>query len=677
MNRLKINTFTSWLSNDPNIWWLKLCEWVEIRENSRKVTLSKGTNSTNIITTTSDIVKWYLFEDSTKYLRLQWSGKVTNISKNDIDNWNYITDLAGSSYNIGSITTAIWKYGFIIASWNLYRWNYDATSSSLGMYKENTTWIIVDWDFNSASWWTVWTWWAISWWEAYHISWGDNLLQSITTTAGVQYRIEVACWTITTWTCSLYFEWNNIYTFSSADNNKTVVIITPTAVWWTSNFYFSPNISTFDWHFLSVYWQEYNVISYSQNFNESAPFIIINNFIYVWNGSKITEIDTTWSTWVFSDVVNVDLDYTIKWITKVWDQVFIYATNWQSSRQYLWDWASDFINTSITWADKNIQNVANFQNQDYVITKSAYSNKTWLWVVNGYQLQNLFTNAENNSPSNERIYFNSPYVNAIETIWNKLAIPTNDGIMTYWKHTPWLPMSLAKEYLHLFWDITAMSYSEWNNGRITFSWYGTINWVTWVYETLLQTTQWYTNRTDLSWFISISLSSVEWFLVSNIKNLEKIVIGKKTPTNTRINIYTYNPDRTTQYANIPYDYTTIPTIWAIYTSWWNTYTVYDVTDMWNYCILHCTYTGTATINSWTFTKTSWTWDNSFYSERVRLWWKIVWTTSDSERKFQTIWTDTSEEFYEMDVWIELLTSNSSVTPELNNLTIYYTDNEDE
>jgi hypothetical protein len=676
MNRLKLNTFTSWLSNDPNIWWLKYCEWLEIRENSRKVTLSKWTNSTSLLTTGSDTVKGYLFEDSARYLRLHSSGIITNIFKNDIDNWNYVTDLSGVSYNIGSLTTATGRYGFVIASWNLFRWNYDANAYSLWIYDDLWSWLVTNWDFSSATWWTVWANWTISWWQATHTSWSSAWLeQTLTTVNWVTYRFEINCWTITAESCQFRLWWVAQYTFDASDSNKTVVLFY-TASWVSTTLEFA-SFGWFIWSFDWVQGQEYTMINYSKTFNESAPYIIINNFIYVWNWSTVTEIDTTWSTWILTDVVSIDLDYTIKWITKVWDQVFIYATNGQSSRQYLWDWASDFISTSITWIDKNIQNVANFQNQDYVITKSSYSNKTWLWIVNGYQLNSLFTNSENNNSSLERIYFNSPYVNAIETIWNRLAIPSNDGIMTYGQHTPWMPISLVKEYLHLLWNITAMSYSEWNNGRITFSWYGTVNWVSWVYETLLQTTQWYTNRTDLSWFLAISLASVNWFLISNIKNIEKVVIGKKTPTNTRINIYTYNPDRVTQYANIPYDHTTLPTVWAVYTSWWNTYTVYDVTDMSWYCILHCTYTGTATVTAGTFTKSSWTWDTSFYCNRVRTWWKIVWTTNDTERKLQTIWTETAEKFYEMDIGIELLTSSSSVTPELNNLTIYYTDNEDE
>jgi hypothetical protein len=37
-------------------------------------------------------------------------------------------------------------------------------------------------------------------------------------------------------------------------------------------------------------------------------------------------------------------------------------------------------------------NVANFANQDYIITQSIYSQKTALWVVRGYQLELIYQN---------------------------------------------------------------------------------------------------------------------------------------------------------------------------------------------------------------------------------------------------------------------------------------------
>ena len=670
MPRLLINKFNWWISNDPNVWWpgsLYNAEWVEIRENSKSVTLSKWNVSTNSISSL-DTVVWYNYYDNIHFLRLHSSWRICDISKNDPDNWNYIVDLSGSAYNIWNLTTPIWNRGFIITSSNLYQWNYDWVNySSLWIYLDNSTWIISNWDFSTSTWWTVWAWWAISWWQATHTAWWWTAGLSYTSTNEIwkKYRIEVRCWNITADSCQLRIWWVSVYTFSSTDSNKTVVFIY-TAIADNEVVEFVP-FTWFAWSFNNIEWQWYNITAYTKAFNEKAPFITIQNFIYIGNWNKITEIDTTTDTWQINDVLTIDLGYTIKGISKIGDQVYIYASNWSSTKQYIWNWVDTSVNVSITWIDKNCINVANWANQDYIITKSLYSNKTSLYIVNWYQLQNIFTNSENQNSSLERIFFNPNKTNAIETIWYKLLIPWDSWIYSYWQFTPWLPMSLVKEYLHNWWEITAMYYSEANSQRLVYSYYWTINWVSWVYENLVQFYWGYPYRSDLSWFIELHPQS--WECVSNIKNLEKLTIGYKLQTWTSLNIYTKNNDRTTQYATITYNYTTIPTVWAVYTTWWNTYTVLSVTDLSNYCLLHCSYTWTATILDWTFTKSSWTGDASFYSNKVRSWYKLEGSISDTTKRRETF--NTPEQYNELQVWIEFLTNSSTYTPTLNDINIYY------
>lgn len=678
MKRLIFNKWYWWISNDPNIWGagsIFNAEWVELRENSKKVKLTKWGYTSNFISV-SDKVVWYNYYDETKYLRLHSSWKIANIFKNDVDNWNYVTDLDWVSYNIWNLTTPTWPYGFIITSWKLYQWDYDTNSYSLWIYSDTSSWIVTTPTFSSSTWWTVWTWWNITWWDAIHTAWWwtSSLSTTTSTTNGITYRVEVNCWTITADSCQLRIWWTNQYTFSSSDSGKTIVF-NYTATADNQVLEFVP-FNNFAWSFSYVNWHTLNLTSYTNTFNEKAPYITISNFIYIWNWSKVTQIDTTSSTWVINDILTIDLDYTIKWISKIWDQIFIYASNWSSTRQYLWDWQSASVDRTITWVDKNCVNIANWANQDYVITSSYSSNRTWLWLVNWYQLQNLFINTENNNSSNERIYFQSNYTNAIETIGNRLIIPWNEWLYTYWQHTPWLPQALVKEYIHLWWEVSAISYNEANSNRIVYCYTWTVNWVSWIYEDLIQITQGYNIRTDMSWFITLNPQS--WDCISNIKDLEKITIGAKILSWTQINVYTKNEDRTIQYANIPYADTTIPIIWAIYTSWWNTYTVYSVTDMTWYCILHCTYTWTAVITSWTFTKTSWIWDNTFYCERVRYGYKLLWKITDTTKRRHPINAlECSEKYFEIYPAVELLTSSSSITPEFSDLNLYFNETNDD
>lgn len=693
MKRLVLNKWYWWISNDPNIWGVGSvfnAEWVELRENSKKVKLSKWTYSNSYVSS-SDTVVWYNYYDWTKYLRLHSSGKIANISKNNVDNWNYVTDLAWVSYNIGNLTTPVWEYWFVISSWNLYQWLYNTSSASLWIYNDTSNWIIDNSWFSYWTWWTIWAWWTISWWQATHTAWWwtASLSYKSTTLTWVTYRIEVVCWAITADSCQLRIWWVSKYTFSSSDSWKTVIF----------NYTASNNeivefvpFNNFAWSFDYVNWQEYNITSYSKNFNKKAPYNVYSNFIYIWNWNKITRVDTTISTWVIKDVFTIDLDYTIKAITRISDQFFIYASNGSNTRQYAWDGVSTLSDRIITWVDKNCVNVANWWNQDYLITSTSWPNRTvnwwnqdylipstsWtnrtgLWLVNGYQLQDLFINSENTNSSNERIYFISNYTNAIETIGKRLLIPWNEWIYTYWQYTPWLPTSLVKEYIHLWWEISAMSYNESNSNRIVYSYAGTINWTTWIYEDLIQITWGYNLRTDMSGFVELQPHT--WECISNIKSLEKLTIWAKLTSWTQINIYSKNEDRTTQYANIPYDYTTIPTVWAVYTSWWNTYTVYDVTDIWSYCILHCTYTGTATVTAGTFTKSSWTWDTPFYSERVRYGYKLLWQITDTTKRRHRI--DATEEYYEIQIAYQLLTSSTSKTPEFSDINLYFNETNDD
>jgi len=678
MKRLVYNKWYGWMSNDPNLWWVwvvNYAEWVELRENSKKIKLSKWSYYNQYLTS-SDKVIWYNYYNWSNFLRLHSSWKITNIFKNDIDNSIYVTDLDWSWYNIWEITTPITKYWFAITSTKLYQWVYQSSYASLWIYDDLSSWIISNWDFSSSTGWTIWAGWTISWWLATHTAWwwSDSLSYTTNTLAWDTYRMEVLCWTITSDSCQLRIWWVNKYTFTSSDSWKTV-IFNYTALADNEVVEFAP-FTWFAWSFDSIEWKQLNLTSYSKVFNEKAPYIIMSNLLLIWNWNKITEVDTTLSTWVLTDVLTIDLDYIIKGITRIGDQFFIYASNWSTTRQYLWDWISTAITWVITWVDKNCVNVANWANQDYIITSSSSSNRTWLWLVNWYQLQNIFINTENTNSSNERIYFESNYINAIETIWNRLLIPWIKWLYTYWQYTPWFPYALVKEYIHLWWVVSAMSYNESNSNRIVYSYTWTINGVSWVYEDVIQITQWYNLRTDMSWFIVFP--PISWECISNIKSLEKITIWWKIVSWTKINVYTRNDDRTIKYANVPYADTTLPTVWAIYTFDWNTYTVYAVTDMTWYCILHCTYTWTWTWTVWTFTKTSWTWDSSFYCEKVRYWYKLVWSaTNINKRRHSMNAQECAEQYYELYPAIELLTSSTSLSPEFSDINLYFNETTDD
>ena len=684
MKRLVINKFYGWISNDPNISINNgssyICDWLEVRENSKQITQSRWLTSTTFISTSSsEYVVWYNYASWSAYLRLHWTWKVTSPSDYGIDNWNYVVDLDWNGCNIWDLMTNNWQKGFIITTTKLFKWPYDSSNQCLWMYSIH--WLVTTPNFASTTWWTVWAGWNIAGYQATHTAWTTNQLSqstALTTTTGATYRFEVRCWTITAWTCVLALDWVTAYTFTTANSWKTVVF--NYVAWWpTMSLVFTP-VSAFAWSFINVEAYSYNVSSYTKTFNAKAPYIVINNFIYIWNWNKIVEVDTTTDTWILTDVLTIDLDFTIVWISKIWDQVFIYASNWATSKQYLWDWVNNYVERTITYIDKNIVNIANFWNQDYIITQTSSSKKSWLYVINGYWLQKLYLNTINSNPYLERIYFDVNYINAIETIWNRLVIPWLWWIYTYWNHTEGLPMALTKEYTYNWNWITAMSYNESNSNKLVYSYTSTQWWVTWIYEDLIQLWDSYNLDTNLSWFWE--LNYIWWDCISNIKDLEKITIWYKLKTSTQINIYSKNMDRTVKYASIPYLYVTLPVIGAIYTFNWNTYTIYAVTDivaLWwttlKYCIIHCTYTWTWTWITWTFTKTNGTWDSTFYTQKVRTWYKYLDKITDTSKRRHTIVN--AERFNELSIAYQLITWLTTATAWLNDINIYYKETNDD
>lgn len=157
-------------------------------------------------------------------------------------------------------------------------------------------------------------------------------------------------------------------------------------------------------------------------FNEQAPILAVPNFIYVGNGNVLTKIDTSLSTWSSTDPVTIAQGYSIRSLTKIGDQIFIYASDGSNGKQYLWDGTTGTPSSEITWYDKPIQRVFNLNNVDYAIVKTSL--RSSLYVVNGYQPQLVFQSLNVQDSEKDRFAFDATYVNSIETIGERLLIPT-------------------------------------------------------------------------------------------------------------------------------------------------------------------------------------------------------------------------------------------------------------
>lgn len=216
-------------------------------------------------------------------------------------------------------------------------------------------------------------------------------------------------------------------------------------------------------HFVKM--QKSNVtVALTKAFPYETPTLGIPNFLFVGNGSVVTRIDTSLSTWSSADTVTIENGFTVNGLSQVGDQIFIYATDGSEGKQYVWDGVSSTPSGSLRWYDKPIQRVLNLNNVDYVITKTRY--RSSLFMVNGYQPVDTFKSPNVYVPGQERFDFDGTYLNAIETIGNTLIIPAFGGLYTYGNGSPGYPKALVKEFTWNGGIPSTLFYSESASGNL-------------------------------------------------------------------------------------------------------------------------------------------------------------------------------------------------------------------
>lgn len=667
MARLVYNKFYGWISNDIYVWQLGGCynvEWIEIHKASKYIELSKNKANDTLLTTRTN---WYiigsLYKSSSVFLELWYNGYLSSLLNNDANVW-YITTGLWTWCNIWELDTN----GFIISSSWFHRWTLNTNETALWTYNIDSTWINTDSEFSTPGSWTIWVNWSVSWWLATHTSWSTAVLSiGMSPTTSQKYRLWVSH-TTSAWTCAVKIAWNTIMTLSTWTSVDTALY---TAASWSELLEFVPS-SSYVWSIDYCRIQVYNITTTSHTFNEYAPYNIFSSIIYVWNSNTVTTVDmSTPATPVITTAITLDVWYVVKGITRISDQFFIYASNWVNSRQYLWDWADTAPVRVITWVDKPILNVANFANQDYVITGT--SRKQEISLVNWYQLTPLYISDDDVSSDN-RVYFYSQYINQIETLQNRFLFGGQGGIYSFGNKNPWLPKSLVKEFTFLWWTVTSMFYSEDIGYSLYFYYKATINGVLWYYRWIRTLTWSEVYGTLLNWNTGFyEFNPIMWEVYSNIKTLSKITLWYSLPTNTYINLY----EATSWYCSLYIDWSNTIAVWDVYTYDWRTLTVYAITNPAgsNY-IVHCTYTWTVfsrIIISPTITKSSWSGPSSKNCSKLRNWYKYLDMIS-SWTKYTVNITGT---FNEAQFAMELISTDSTVTPKVYDYNLYYNEKVDD
>lgn len=431
------------------------------------------------------------------------------------------------------------------------------------------------------------------------------------------------------------------------------------------------------------------------NFDQKSKYLIQWNFMFVSWENRVYTINTESATWTEDQILLLDYGYNVTYMSNIWDQIIIYATDWKNGKQYFWDWISIWYERYIDWYDKPIIWWATLNNIDYVVVGTNF--KRELYVVNGYQATRLYaTDVYTNTFLSSKFFFAPDYANTIETIEQTIIIPWVWQIYKYGNNNVGLRPAITRDivfpsdnttnsnistifYQDGFSTDLFIYYLDWDNNNRIRQFLGKLD-----------------NTYPRFWTIK-TLYDIWQVAYSTLKNAIKLRVGYELPIKwlpglTSINVYTK-----TSWNYIDFyirSYTTAPAIWDTYTNSWTTFTIYNTTlnidrewtEIKDGIIIHCTYTWEiSNINDFeigTLTRTSGSWDSTidfFQSDfGFKLIDKIWWDDRDDWKKI--IMLDPVmdfKEYHKIQLKFDLMTSDPAITPTLHDFTLLYEQIEDD
>jgi len=652
------------MSNDPNVWGVGSFYdgWgVEIRKDSKKITLSSNASSESVMNTRSTgQVIGSIFHASGYDVVATKDWRLAGFTTHENSIWAYYIHTS-NFYNLFRYNGTS-DYWVVIASDKILRWSINTSSTSLWIVG---TQVVAEPEFDATWAWNVGTGWSITGWEAAKTAGNTNTLtQILTVSNATKYVVNVVCGTITAGTLTVSMWGSTLGTITTA-NSQVATSFTRTTTSTTEEIIFTPS-NDFAGSLRSVNVSTSNIAEAitGTTFNEQSPVLFSPNIIYIGNGNVITQIDTTSSTWVASTVLTIDKWFVIRGLTKIGDQIFVYATDWAITKQYLWDGASTAADRVITWYDKPLQRVISWNNIDYLVVKN--SSRSSLWLVNGYQPQLLFQSDYITNSSEDKFSFDCDYVNSIETIGTKFVFSSgSEDLYTYGTYTNGFAPSIVREYNYVGSKITNIYYAEEISNNLFFfyssSKSGTFK-NYWASLTLRAP-----NYSPLETGILVTLPIYWTTGYSTTKSLLKCRVGYKlNHSSNKIIVYRKVNDWEAYASFVTSWVTTVPTAWATYTNNWNTYTVISTTTAfasgWVY-VVHCSYTWTSTISaSGILTKTWGKGDSSVTFYKSLAGFELTREITDlNENKDMFI---SSFNFNKIQFAIQLITATSSYSPEV-------------
>jgi hypothetical protein len=450
----------------------------------------------------------------------------------------------------------------------------------------------------------------------------------------------------------------------------------------------------------------------SSSFYEKSPFLVRGNFLYVvwWNGHShnIFTIDVSIDPWaVLSSYLTIDRWYDIVYMSNIWDQIIIYASNGSIWKQYFWDGQSETYDYSIDWYDRPILAWASINNIDYVVTWTT--TKRELYQVQWYNAIKISQSELTSNTEFENFYFDptSGWANIIETISDTLILPAQWHIYKYWNNKIGLQKHFTKH--KTYWNICALYYNDSLSTNLLVFTQSTS--FSWSFQYLLFSNNIRNQNDNTAVFPIYAVWTIEWLKFDwgayaikkewvkckiwyKLENRPGIsgrvwwwinVYARVNDEYKYVNFYVY------QYNNA--NYTTKPSIWSTYTTNGKTFTVYDITDKieldsggnqselkGQWLILHCTCSDERYSivrrweMSWTLTKATWDGDATFRYYMADEWYELI----QKIRNIDNIDFNSREKmfmfkknFHEVQFKFDIFTTDWQITPTLYDFHMQY------
>lgn len=636
----------------PN--WVYDSEGVDIGRGKRTILSTNTTNNVVTFPNSSKVTvmwstyyasdNWYIYSPSWETLY-----KFRSVSTADYDVRNYITHTISST-----------SYVLFFGRWKVMRYS---TESNVSL-----SWGTTGWAWTNSS--GVWT----------HNTWNTTALTGTGTVTGSSYyRVKITITNRTAGSVDIAVGWASAQTLSTNATHYLFFVTSSTA-----NLTVTPT-STFDGRVDTVATSLglQNAIESLLTMEWSTlvcPLLSENGNIYIWRSNKVQGIDS------FGTIItyfSLPTGEEIRWLTKIWDQYVLWVDDWQGSKQYFWDGLADAPLRVVYWYNERVMNVVNQGSYHIVLTGNDFAIKK-VWKSDGYNKVMLyqipytsFSITSNRLLPTIPLYYawnsNLVYQNAIESLWDLVFLPAYWWVLSYGKKTAWFPDAVNFERKIDTDEIYAMfAYND--NLYVSYNSSGTCK----VTQIKLENYENTLDSTDDYYFGKIGHITYPPFVYNVVQNKSgiKVKTGHRLVTTDNLISLYYAIDRNVSNYTFVIDesinpVTVDPTVWAVYRTGTNArFTVTKVTKYGNFMFIETleTVKEFTPRTTQTLTKVSGTGDSTITYIKFHNFKHLGLITDITTRKGYFAFPYS---FTEVQFRAELVTSDWKYSPEVNDFTFVY------